>query len=79
MSTPNPPRGLEPRVTAVSTSRPSPEPRSTTKSFGPTPPSFRISSTMTHGVGTYGPALSRFTFLGGRDGREDARTGATSG
>src|SRR5262252_6372526 len=39
------------------TMRPSPEPRSTTKSSARTPASFSISSTISLGVGTYGPAL----------------------
>ena len=55
MSTPRP-RALN-FVAAVSTMRPSPEPRSTTKSFGPTSASFSIASTTAGGVGTYGPPV----------------------
>ena len=55
MSTPKP-RAFS-FVAAVSTITPSPEPRSTTKSSGPTLPMRSISSTTTCGVGTYGPPV----------------------
>ncbi len=53
MSTPNPPRAPN-FLTAVMTSLPSPEPRSTTKSDGPTAASASISSTTAMGVAANG-------------------------
>src|SRR5690349_14813331 len=59
MSTPKPPRAPN-RFTAAMTSRPSPEPRSTTKSDGPTAASLSISSTTAAGVAANG-AIARLS------------------
>ena len=65
MSTPIP-RALY-LVAAVSTIRPSPEPRSTTKSFGPTFATSSIAFTTDCGVGTYGPPVRSTSAASERD------------